>query len=188
MLRKSLTSLKTPSGGGEMRVASLASAHQEAIVSMVSKPSLHPSSPTVSQTTSNVSVIAGSPPSVRKTTCKGKSLTCNRSSQTTRSSQTLDPESISRGEASGPFWSSQAKELSPKLWLPTETASAASLSNSWNGSFTSMESNSWFSIKTWTPLSSQNLQKTSFPSFKYSIAECKEEESTPKGLYKVSMV
>jgi putative transposase len=103
---------------------------------------------------------------------------CSPSTLITELSRILALESTSNVKVSVPFWSSQAKEWSPRLWLPIETDCAASHSNWSNGSFTSMESNSWFSIKKWTPQDKQSLQRTSLPSSTFSIAESMGNENT----------
>lgn len=46
-----------------------------------------------------------------------------------------------------PFWKESTKVLSDKLWLPTETGSVDSGSNSFNTSLTTLKKRSWFSIK-----------------------------------------
>jgi len=125
-------------------------------------------------------VIAECHPEDKMMTSKDKSPICNNDSLNTTSSLTSDQESISREKDSEPFWSSLAKDLCPKLWLPIETDSVGSPSNSSSGSFKSMESNSWFSMKAWIPLNNQNSQKTSLPSLTFSIVESMVKESTPK--------
>ena len=126
------------------------------------------------------SVIAGSPQRDKRTTSKGKSNTCNNASLSTTSSLISVQESTLKEKDYEPFWSSRAKDLSPKLWLPIEIDSVGSPSNSSSGFFTSMESNSWFSMKAWTPHNNQNSQKISLPSLTFSIVESMVKESTPK--------
>lgn len=121
-------------------------------------------------------------PKVKKTICKGRSPTCKHNSQTIKSSQTLDQELISNERVSEPLWSSRARDLSQRLWLPTATDCVGSLSNYSNGSFTSMESNSWFSMKVWSPQGKQSLPKTSLPSSMFSIVESMVKESTKRSL------
>lgn len=128
----------------------------------------------------NQSATAESPQSDKETTSNVKSHTCEASSQITTSSPISDRESTSREKGCVPSWSLQAKESSPKLWLPIETGCVALHSNWLNGSFNSMESNSWFSMKTWNPPNNPNLQKTFSPSSMFSIAESMEKESTKK--------
>ena len=126
---------------------------------------------------SNQSVIVECPPKAKKTTSKGKSRTCKKNSLTIESSQTLGQGSTSDAKAFVPFWNCQAKDLSPKLWLPIETDCVASHSNWFNGSFNSMTHDSWFSIKKWTPRDNPNWPKISWPSSTFSIAESMESEN-----------
>lgn len=128
----------------------------------------------------NESAIAEFPPETKKTTCSDKCTSCNNSSPPTESSQTLAPESTSNVKASAPFWSSRPREWCQKLWLPTGIGSADSPLTSSNGSFNSIKSNSWFSIKAWgtAPPGSPNSQKTSWPSLTFSIAESMVKENT----------
>ena len=125
----------------------------------------------------NSFAIVESLPKGKKTTSKDKSPTCSKDSQTIESLQTLDQGLISGAKVSVPFWNCQAKDLSPKLWLPIETDCVALRSNWCNGSFNSMEHNSWFSIKKWTPQDKQNWPKISWPSSTFSIAESMESEN-----------
>ena len=134
--------------------------------------------PTSSEERLKAYAIAESHQQDRKMICSDKLTTCTKDSQITESSLTSGVESISRERDSRLSWSLQAKDTSKKLWLPTEIGCADSLLNSLSGSFTSMESNSWFSMKTWNPQKNQSLQKTCFPSSKCSIAESTDVEST----------
>ena len=122
----------------------------------------------------------------KKMISNDKSIICNQNSQTTLASKTLDQGLISKGKDYVPSWNSQIKEWSPKLWLPTETDCVGLHSNWFNGSFKSMESNSWFSMNKWTPQKNQNLQRTCCPSLTCSIAELTEKESIIKETPKTS--
>ena len=113
-----------------------------------------------------------------ETISNDRSNTCKRSSQSIKSFQTSDQVSTSKEKVFVPSWKWPAKDSSTKLWLPTEIDCAGSPSNWLNGSFISTESNSWFSIKKWSPQSPTNLQKTSLPLSMFSIAESMEEENT----------
>jgi putative transposase len=180
--RKTLECRKTLSEDGRTKGCSHPSEHLEDNDSTTS-PSTSEVTPTLlhntamPQSQSNGSHTVESLPKAKRTTSKGKLPTCKTSSQTTKSLPTLDPESTSVEKASGPSWTSLAKESSPKLWLPTEIGCVASRSNWFNGSFSSMESNSWFSIKKWTPQDKENLPKTSWPLSMCSIAESMEGEN-----------
>ena len=127
---------------------------------------------------SNPFVIAESLPKVRKTICKDKSSTCKNNSQTIQLSQTLDQELILTEKVLDPSLNWLPKEESMKLWLPTEIDCAASRLNWFNGSFKSIKSNSWFSIKKWIPQKKQSWQNTSLQSSMFSIAESMEGENT----------
>ena len=196
--KKSLTSQKSLSANGLTMDSVLPSEPQEASASLGSQVSLLPPQGqntgmnlqilgNIQETTlllqNRESVIAASRPRTKKTTSGDKLTSCNSSSQTTASSPMLHPELISSEKASVPFWSSRPKEWCQKLWLPTGTGCAASPLTSWSGSFASMESNSWFSIKAWSPTvypedSLQSSQRTSWPSLTFSIAESMVNEST----------
>ena len=130
--------------------------------------------------TSNRSVIVEFLQSDKKTIWKDKFNLCNHSFLTIRSLLTSVLELTLNGKVSCNFWTCAKGDLSLKLLLPTETDYVGSLSNYLNGSFKPTKSNSWYSTKVWTPLPVQNLQRTSCPSFMYSIVESKEKESTKK--------
>lgn len=129
---------------------------------------------------SKKSATAESLPITKKTILKDKSHTCLKNIHNIESSQTLVQGSTLKEKDSEPCWSLHAKDISKKLWLPIETGCAALHSNWSNGSFKQMESNSWFSIKTWNHQDNLNLQKTCCPSSTFSIVESMEKESTKK--------
>ncbi len=138
--------------------------------------------PTVSNAqNSNEYVIVESPVKGKRTTSKDKSNTCKISSQHIVSSPTSDQASTSSGRVLGPFWNLRCQELSPKLWLPTETDCVDLHSNWSSGSFNTIKSNSWFSIKHWKEKqqTDQNSQKICSQSM-FSIAESIEKENTKK--------
>ena len=118
-----------------------------------------------------------SPPSAKKMTSKDESPSCKNVSQATRSSQTSDQASTSTERVFDPSLNWLPKEQSLKLWLPTEIGCADLHTNWWSGSFESMKSNSWFSIKKWNPQKKMNSQKTFLQSSMFSIAESTEEEN-----------
>lgn len=64
-----------------------------------------------------------------------------------------------------PFWTDRCKEISQKLWLPTETDSVDSHSNSLKESWNRTGLNSLFWIKKNTNPETMNSQKTFYPSF-----------------------
>ena len=85
-----------------------------------------------------------------------------------------------------PFWNSVCNDESKRLWLPTATASAGSVSNLSSGCWTNMTPKSWFSIRhRQTPLSVS--QKTSWQSSQCSLLAHTVCESTNEHLRKSSM-
>ena len=174
---KYLECVKTHLEDGQIMDLSQVSKHQEDNDYMtsqdISKPKIKKS-----RKKENPSAIVESHPKVKKTICKGKSNTCKNSSQIIPLSQTLDQGSTSTEKVFDPSSNWLVKEQSRKLWLPTEIDCVASRSNWFNGSFKSIKSNSWFSIKKWIPQKKQNWQKTSLPSSMFSIAESMEGENT----------
>lgn len=165
---------------GQTTVSSALSEHQEGSVSTTSKiTSITPPSKSKQHKDQpkKKSAIVGSPPLAKRKTSKDKSSSCKKNSRNTKSSRTSVQESTSKEKVSKPSWSLQAKDASQKLWLPTETDCVVSHSNWLNGSFTSTESNSWFSIDKWIPQETTSLQRTSLLSSTFSIAESMEDEN-----------
>ena len=70
-----------------------------------------------------------------------------------------------------PFWNNQRKEISQKLWLPTETDCVDLVSNSYSGSLKSMALNSLFSIEKITNPMIKNSQTTFSPSFTSTLVD-----------------
>ena len=60
---------------------------------------------------------------------------------------TLDQKLIEKDQNLEEFWNSHTKEMSRKLWLPTETDCVDLHSNWLKTSLKKTESNSWFSLK-----------------------------------------
>ena len=149
---KSLVSAKTLLENGQTGACSHLSEHQEELDCTMS-PSL---STTNCQSKKmkekrKAIVTVESHPKTKKTTSKGKSSTCKSITQTTESSQTSDQDSTLKEKVFDPSLNWLPKVESEKLWLPIETDSAALHSNWLSGSFKSIKSKSWFSIKRWTP-------------------------------------
>ncbi len=173
--------MKTPSESGLIRDSSLQLERQDEQDCTTLDTSFHQTQKTLKdKKTTQISATAECLQQVSEMTSVAKSLTCRSVSRTIESLQTLDQASTSEERVSEPFWSWQAKDWCQKLWLPTETGCVASHSNWWNGSFISMESNSWFSMKTWIPQNNQNSPKTSCQSSMFSIAESTVKGSTAK--------
>ena len=122
----------------------------------------------------------------KKKISNDKSNTCKKNSLTTGSSTTLVQESTSKGKVFEPFWNLRCQNNSKKLWCPIETGCVGLPSNCWNGSFNTMESNSWFLMQTWSSQKTQSLQKTSLQSSTFSIVGSTEKENTKKKLKKLN--
>ena len=85
-------------------------------------------------------------------------------------------ELTGRGKDLKPFWNKQCKEISQRLWLPTETDCVGLPSNFWSGSSEPIRSNSWFSMKKKDLPQNKNSLKTFSPSFTFIPAGKWEEE------------
>jgi len=113
----------------------------------------------------------------KKTIWKGKLVTYRNSTQDMKSSKTLARESTLSGKVLSPFWNVPRTEWSKRLWWPQETDCPGSGLNCWNGSSNLLESSCWFWNKK-TNLLKKNSPMTSYPSFKFSVAEETEEDVT----------
>lgn len=113
----------------------------------------------------------------KKMIWKDKYKLCESSFHTIKSFLTSVLELTLNGKVSCNFWNCVTEDLSQKLLLPIETGCVASRTTLLNGNFCKTESRSWFSTKIWTH-QMQNLPMTSCPLSMFSIAGCKENEST----------
>ena len=92
--------------------------------------------------------------------------------------RTLLQESISNGKDSMLFWTPAYKELSEKLWLPTETDLLDSVLNSSSTSLRRQEENSPFWKLQSIPVVSKNCPRTYFPSYMSTVVKEWENEAT----------
>ena len=179
-----LESPTMPSKNGILKVSSPPLEHLEekdCMISLSYVSNVFKDKPKIKIKLKNASATVESRPSTKEVISKIKSNPCKNSSQRQPSSLISDQVLISKEKAFVPFWNKRAKKLSRKLWLPTEIDCVGSHSNSLNGCFKSMESNSWFSIKAWSQLNPmQNSLKTSLPSSTYSIVGSMVKEDTTK--------
>jgi transposase len=111
-------------------------------------------------------------------TWKGKLNTSEVNSLTTKLYQTLDQVSTLNEKDLTPFWTSQSKEISKKLWLPIKTDSVDSvLTSSKESSTNTQMGKSWFSInKKLHPKA--NSQETSFQLLQFSLPVSMDSEAT----------
>lgn len=92
-------------------------------------------------------------------------------------STTLGLDSTSSDQDCYAFWKQSNKEVYQQLsWLP-KTGCVASDTNSLSGCVSNTEQTSWFSIKK-IKLLSPNLEKTSWPSFKFIVVDGMGEDVT----------
>lgn len=91
----------------------------------------------------------------------------------------LGVELITTGKELKPFWNDFSKEISSRLWLPTETDSQGLGQNLLNYYSKVMEGNSWFSLSKRNN-QNKNLQSTYLQSSMYSHVKCIEVINTKK--------
>jgi transposase len=95
---------------------------------------------------------------------------------TTKLLETLDQVSTLNEKGLTPYWTSQSKDISKKLWLPTKTDSVVSVMTSSNeSSKTTPKGKSWFSIKEKRPLKKNSLM-TSYQLSQYSLPDSMDYE------------
>ena len=96
----------------------------------------------------------------------------------TKLSLIMDQGLISKEKVLTPFWTQQSKEISRKLWLPTEIDCVDLVLSSSKESLSNMEkAKSWFSISKKHPLKKNSLM-TSFQSSLFSLPDCMVSEAT----------
>lgn len=84
--------------------------------------------------------------------------------------KTLDQESTLKEKGLTPFWNQQSKEMSKRLWLPTEIDCVDSVLTSSKKSLREPMGRSWFSIKKKHPLNKNSLA-ISFQSSQFSLPD-----------------
>lgn len=169
-------SVSKPSSIGKTQVKSKLPKPKEGIGD-TSTPSLPPPRMQKNNPRSNTSTL-GSPLANKQVTFKDRLQLCRKPIPLLRLSKTLDQESISREGVSSPFWTTSLQDVSPKLWLPTETDlldSGLNYSNS--SSIALMSPLPSFQILTSKSLQ-QNWQKTSFQSLRFSQPDTTVLEAT----------
>ena len=108
---------------------------------------------------------------------KIKSNLLNKNTQPMKLLQTLVAESITKEKDLKEFWNCYSKEISMKLWLPTQIDSPDSPSNYLSGCLTSMGPHSWISQMKNPNLQNKNCLKTSFQSLQFSQPDIMVKES-----------
>ncbi len=115
-------------------------------------------------------------PKNKWTTLNDRKVTSSQDILITSLLQTSVRALIGKEKVLKPFWTLQCKEISTKLWCPTEIDSAGSHSNFWNGSSYDVKSNSWFSIARRDNPLTLNSQTTFSPSYMYIHVDKWEKE------------
>lgn len=120
----------------------------------------------------------------KKTTLEDKNNLCVKDIQTTKSSETSEAASTSKGRDLTPYWNEYAEELSNKLSLHTGIGYADLDSICSRESVKFMGQNSWFSIKQQC-LRSKNLSQISAQSSMFSPVGFMDSDDTLMGLKKI---
>lgn len=123
------------------------------------------------------SVIAGCPQLSSETTLHDKSGNLKKHSRTMKSSKTLEVDLTLNGKDLQPFWNEFCREMSKRLWLPTETDSVDLVSSSLSTLLKGTAEKSWFST---IPLyrRSESSSKTYYQSSTHSHVDCMVLENT----------
>jgi len=127
--------------------------------------------------TKEISAIVESQPPHKKKIWKDKLNILDVNILTTKSLKILDQALTLKEKVLTPFWTPHSKEISEKLWLPTEIDCADSVLNSSSESLKAPMGKSWFSIKKKHPQKKNSLM-TSFQSSQFSLPDSMDSEVT----------
>ena len=130
------------------------------------------------------SATAGSVRPSSAETSSGKSLTCENSTPTPKSSLTSPEASTGSEKDCSPYWSGFTAEISSLLWLPTETVWPASGLNSSSGWLSKTAAQSWFSTSR-MPAPNPNSPRIYSPSSILSAAVCTDSGATAQQSRKI---
>lgn len=119
--------------------------------------------------------IAGSVQLNSETTSPDRLNLCNNSTQTPKSSKTLEADSTSSGKDCKPYWSGLCEAISSRLLLPVETGYADSDLNYSSSWLSKTVEKSWFLTEKFT-VQKPNSQPIFLPSFTSSLVECTDLE------------
>ena len=120
-----------------------------------------------SQSPPSQSTTAASRPRSSRKTSSGRSPSCEHDTLTQRSSAMSAPDSTSRDGDCSPYWNEYIREISSRLWSPTETVLRALEPNSSRRCFPATAGNSWLSISG-SSAPKRRSPRTSSPSSRYS--------------------
>ena len=124
----------------------------------------------------NTSVTVESQLDHKKKIWKDKLSISDINTLATKSLKILDQASTSKGKVLTPFWTTQSKEISEKLWLPTKIDCVDSVLNLSSESSKAQMGRSWFSIKKKHPQKKNSLM-TSFQSSQFSLVDSMDSEA-----------
>ena len=127
--------------------------------------------------TKEISAIVESQPPHKKKIWKDKLNILDVNILTTKSLKILDQALTLKEKVLTPFWTPHSKEISEKLWLPTEIDCVDSVLNSSSESLKAPMGKSWFSIKKKHPQKKNSLM-TSFQSSQFSLPDSMDSEVT----------
>lgn len=116
------------------------------------------------------SATVESQPVPKKKIWRDKSNTLEVNSQTMKLSEIMDQVSILKERVLTPFWNQHSRDISQKLWLPTEIGSVGLVLNSLKRSSRTNRGESWFSIKHKHPPRKNSLM-TSFQLSQYFLPD-----------------
>ena len=179
-LKKSLKYSKLPQEHSKIGVIKESSTalEQKEIIADTSCQMLSPSHIQKNKQIKEIFAIVESQAPLKKKIWKDKLSFSDVNILTTKSLKILDQVLTSKEKVLTPFWTSQSKEISEKLWLPTKIDCVDSvLSSSKESSKDTQMGKSWFSIKKKHPLK-KNLLMTSFQLSQFSLPDSMDSEAT----------
>ena len=178
-LKKSLKYSKLPQEHSKIGVIKESSTalEQKEIIADTSCQMLSPSHIQKNKQIKEIFAIVESQPPLKKKIWKDKLSFSDVNILTTKSLKILDQVLTSKEKVLTPFWTSQSKEISEKLWLPTKIDCVDSVLNSSFESSKAPMGKSWFSIKKKHPQKKNSLM-TSFQSSQFSLPDSMDSEVT----------
>ena len=176
-LKKSLKYSKLPQEHSKIGVIKESSTalEQKEIIADISCQMLSPSHIQKNKQIKEIFVIVESQAPLKKKIWKDKLSFSDVNILTTKSLKILDQVLTSKEKVLTPFWTSQSKEISEKLWLPTKIDCVDSVLNLSSESLKAPMGKSWFSIKKKHPQKKNSLM-TSFQSSQFSLPDSMDSE------------
>ena len=123
-----------------------------------------------------LSAIAESAAQSKEMICCDKLKNSNKFTRKQKSSKTSDRVLTLKEKECTPYWNDLCKEISSKLWCPTETVLRDSDMPSLSSLSKEMVGKSWFSTTMYQPVEKQSSLPTSWPFSTTPAVECTEQE------------